>query len=208
MEDIRKILDEIKEHSPLMYHPIRERSDIAWFPSNEAAQLVVVISNAWEDILCISQIRKQQTSDYKSKLLFKYELIELTSIIRNIEKLQSIVFKITDNKNTETDIHGFIYESQAETLKECFKNYHLAKSKVEKDLIEIRNKIGAHRDSKEICKFESLWDKLNPILFKPLLIEIPNLFNSLKELDIYDWTRIHDDDSLEIYTSGLGDFKF
>lgn len=208
MDDIAKILEELKQQSPLMYHPIHERSDMAWFPSNDASQLVVIISNAWEDILCISQIRKQQDSDYKKKLLFKYELVELRSVIKNIEKLQSIVFKTIDNANIETDIHGSISEEQAGMLKESFKNYHIAKNKVETDLLDIRNKLGAHRDSEEIWKIGTLWDKLDPILFAPLLIEIPKLFGLLKNLDIYDWTRIPDNDSIEIYTSGLGDFKF
>ena len=171
-------------------------------------QLIVTISNAWEDILCVSQIRKQQNSDYKKKLLFKYEIVELRSIIKNIEKLQSIVFKIIDNTNSETDIHGFISEEQSRILKEGFRNYHSAKNKVETDLLEIRKKIGAHRDSKEIQNIGTLWNKLDPILFAPLLIEIPKLFGSLKNLDIYDWTRIPDENSIEIYTSGLGDFTF
>ena len=93
-------------------------------------------------------------------------------------------------------------------MKEGFRNYHSAKNKVETDLLEIRKKIGAHRDSKEIQNIGTLWNKLDPILFAPLLIEIPKLFGSLKNLDIYDWTRIPDENSIEIYTSGLGDFTF
>lgn len=201
--DLQKILDECAKNSPLMFHPVHERSDNAWFPSNDAAQILMTISNAWEDILCISKIRNNAKTDYEKKLLFKYTLIELRSIIQQIEKLNAIIFRIIANKGNDSELHGYISEEEEKILKTHFKNYHTSKNKVDKDIIEIRKKIGAHRDPEEYWNICNLWDKLEPELFRPILLEIPLLFENIRKLDIYDWTKIPEAGTIEINCSGL-----
>jgi hypothetical protein len=208
MEDIAKILEELKNQSPLMYHPIHETSDKAWFPGNDAAQILVVISNTWEDINNILRIRNEQKSDYDKKLLLKFILIETRSILDQIDKLQGIVFRIIGERGKETSLHGNISSEEEEKIKIIFKKYHSIKRTVENDLLEIRNKIGAHRENSQLWKVGELWNKLDPKVFKPMFVEIPELINTLRKLDIYDWTRIPEENCIEIFTSGLGDYKF
>lgn len=208
--DLQKILEECAKSSPLMFHPVHERSDNAWFPSNDAAQLLMTISNAWEDILSISKIRDNVKTDYEKKLLFKYVLVELRSIIQQIDKLNSIIFQIIANRGNDSELHVYISEDEERILKIHFKKYHISKNKVDKDIIDIRKKIGAHRDHQEYWNVCNLWDKLDPELFKTILLEIPVLFEIIRKLDIYDWTRIPKDGTIEIICSGFSkdDYKF
>ena len=203
--EFQKILDECAKSTPLMFHPVHERSENAWFPSNDAAQLLMTISNTWEDILTISKIRDQVKTNYEKKLLFKYVLVELRSIIQNIDKLKSIIFQIITNKGKDSKLHGYISEDEERTLKIHFKKYHAYQNKVDRDIIDIRKKIGAHRDYQEYWNIINLWDKLDPETFKSVIMEIPILFEIIRKLDIYDWTRIPETDTIEIICSGLNE---
>ncbi|QTA87548.1 hypothetical protein [Desulfonema magnum] len=162
-----------------------------------------IISHTWEDILCLSKIRKNTKTDYERKLLFKYIVVELRSIVEQLEKLQGIIFTIIKGEPKNKVPKGYISEPEAEEIKSLFKKYHITKKDVEKDIIEIRNNIGAHRGNQPWVNIMELWDKLEPETFKPLLIVIPELFEAITKLDIYDWTRIPEEGSIEICCSGL-----
>jgi len=190
-EEFEKILKEAKENAPPMFHPVHMRDKDAWFPSNETGSIASIISHTWEDIQCLFNIRQKAESDYEKKLLFKYIVIELRSVIEQLEKLQSIIFNHIKEQNS------CISKSEAEEIKILFKKYHFIKKNVEKDLIDIRNKIGAHRDNQSWINIMDLWDKLSPEMFKPLFVVIPELFELIIKLNIYDWNRILDDGSIE-----------
>lgn len=42
------------------------------------------------------------------------------------------------------------------------------------------------------------WDKLGPEAFRPLFEVVPELFERIISLDIYDWTRIPEEGVIEI----------
>jgi len=204
MEDkLQKLLEDATANAPPMFHPVHDRSEGAWFPSNEAASLVVLISHAWEDLGYVLNIRHRAKKEYEKRLLFKYALIELRSIVEQLEKLQAIIFQVTSNTPAEGNLHGYISKEEEDILRSLFKKYNSAKKRVEDDLISIRNKIGAHRGTHPWDEIMNLWDKLEPQSFITLVSEIPRLFEYLRKLDIYDWTRIPEEGVIEICCSGL-----
>ena len=201
--DFNKLVKEANKNAPPMFHPIHERDEGAWFPGNEAASVASIISHTWEDIQCLFEIRKKCNNNYENKLLFKYIVIELRSIIKQLENLQSIIFKLISSIQDKDSTHGYISKDEASNIKSLFKEYHDVKKLFDKDVIEIRNNIGAHRGDEPWNYIMDLWDKLEPETFKPLFIVIPKLFDSIVKLDIYDWTRTPKKGSIEICCSGL-----
>ena len=97
MNQIEKALKEAEKYSPPMFHPVSERSRDAWFPDNLAAIVASRISHTWEDILCLVELRQKVKKDYKKKLLFKYIVIELTSILKELKTLQGEIHKEAKN---------------------------------------------------------------------------------------------------------------
>jgi hypothetical protein len=203
-ETMKALLQEAQNSEPPMFHPIDERSVGAWFPSNEAAGLVVIISHAWEDLILLAGIRNKSTQDRERRLLFKHALIELRSILEQFEKLQSLSFQTINSRKKENCC--YISESEIAKLKVVLKEYHSRKRLVEHDLLAIRNSIGAHRGAHP-WEIIGLWDKLTPDVFRPLLRIIPRLFEVIRKLDIYDWTRTPEKGTIEIYCSGLKDIE-
>jgi hypothetical protein len=197
-----KLVKEAK-NAPPMFHLVHERDEGAWFPSNDAASIASIISHAWEDIQCLFEIRRKSNNDYENRLLFKYIVIELRSVIEQLEKLQSIIFHLIKGSPKDKMPDGYISEEEAEEIKALFKEYHSVKKVLEKDIINIRNSIGAHRGNHPWTNIMELWDKLEPEIFKPLFSLIPPLFDCIVKLDIYNWSRIPKDGAIEICCSGL-----
>lgn len=202
-EKFERLMKETEENAPSMFHPIHERDKRAWFPSNEVASVASIISHTWEDILCLFQIRNSCKTDYEKRLVFKYIVIELRSVLEQFEKLQGIVFSLTKSRSGASISSGHTSENETEEIKILFKKYHTIKKAVEKDIVDIRNSIGAHRGNQPWANIMELWDKLEPEAFKPLLNVIPELFDAITKLDIYDWTRIPEEGAIEICCSGL-----
>ena len=203
-ESTRALLLEAANSEPLMFHPIDERGVDAWFPSNGAASLVVIISLAWEDLILLEDIRNKSIQDREKRLLFKYALIELRSIVEQFEKLQSLAFQIINSRKKENCCS--ISDNEIVQLKEVLKDYYSKKRLVEHDLSAIRNNIGAHRGA-DPWEIIALWEKLEPGAFRPLLQIIPVLFEMIRNLDIYDWTRASEKGTIEICSSGLKDIE-
>src|SRR4030065_1655165 len=118
-----KILNECLNNEPEVFHPVHNRGNNTWFPGNDAARILMTISNAWEDILALSKIRITLDTDYKKRLLFKYTLIELRSITEQIKKLHSIIFSTIKGNGKEIDQLGYITKEEKESLIKHFKNY-------------------------------------------------------------------------------------
>jgi hypothetical protein len=180
------------------FHPIWERDETrTWYPGNEAASLLIHIIHTWKDLIRLVRIRKERRDEYEKKLLFRYCLIELKSVLDLLDKLQSHVMQADVFSEEEAESRGLLHEERSEA-EELFKEFHQARDKVEEDVAEIRNKIGAHRDLESWDHIMELWDKLDPSYFKPLFDTIPPLFDHLKDLDIYEWSAKLEDDSIAI----------
>lgn len=202
-EEFERLVKEAEKNAPPMFHPVHERDEGAWFPSNDAASIASIISHTWEDIQCLFAIRRKSNNDYENRLLFKYIVIELRSLIEQLEKLQSIIFHLIKGGSKDKIQNGYVSEKEAEEIKALFKEYHSVKNVLEKDIISIRNSIGAHRGNHPWTNIMELWDKLEPEMFRPLFSVIPPLFDCIVKLDIYDWSRMPIDGGIEICCSGL-----
>jgi hypothetical protein len=188
---------EIPENS--VFHPVWQRDPTAWFPSDEKTSALVAGEHIWDDICRLLQIRSQLKDKYDSKLLLKYICVELRSLIEVMDKLQSAVMSAESYESGEKPLYRGISTEDRDTAKHLWKNYSTAKKQVENDLINIRNKIAAHRDSSYDSKLIEgttgwnlvmlLWDRLELKLFKDLLAAIPPAFNHAKNLNIYEWNR-------------------
>jgi len=202
-EELERLLQEAEENAPPMFHPVYMRDKGSWFPGNEVGSIASIISHTWEDILCLSKIRKNTKTGYERKLLFKYIIVELRSVIEQLEKIQGIIFTMIKAESRDKMSSIYISETEIDEIKVIFKKYHAIKNNVGKDVVEIRNNIGAHRGNQPWTDIIELWDKLEPENFKPLFDVIPELFEVIAKLDIYDWNRIAEDGSIEICCSGL-----
>lgn len=209
--NIERAIKDAIENAPPMFNPVHERSELAWCPGNEAGITATIISNTWEDILYLCELYNFLCiikDKYGKRLIFKYVIVELKSIIDQLDKLQGIIFLII-KRDSKDKPNGYISDEQTEKIRILFKEYHCIKSKVEQDILGIRNNIGAHRGSHPWKDIMSHWDKLEPNNFQELLSFIPVLFNFIFKLDIYDWIRSCDDaGTIELVSSGLKKFQF
>jgi hypothetical protein len=184
------------------FHPIHRREKSVWYPGNDAADFLLQIRNVWEDILMLRGMIDRSSDQTERKLLFKYILVELYSILEPIKLLQDVIFTAPVRKPGEPVPWRSISEEEKETAKRLFRQHNVAKNNVESLVSEIRNKIGAHRDQLVWQRVMELWDSLEPQRFHDLLNTIPPIFGFAKELDLYEWTRQPDDSgAIEIFLS-------
>jgi len=198
-------LEAAAAEEPLMFHPIHQRSEKAWCPSNEPACVLSLIGHTWEDLVIISERRAKTEGDREKRLLFKYALIELHSIVEQFERLQSLIFQTMRGRQEENCY--YISEHEIVQLKALLKQYHFEKRLVEQDLIAIRNNIGAHRGYHPWNEIIALWDKIEPGPFRPFLEVIPRLFECVRNLDIYDWMCIPEEGTIQFCCGGLKDIE-
>lgn len=186
-------LDEIinsERIEPKTFHPVHERDPSAWFPGNEAASLVIQINHVWDDLLSLVKLRNNSGDEYSKKLLIKYAIIEVRSLIELFDRLQILAMKANIFDPKEKQGWREITDEEHKKTKELLKVYSLAKKQVEKDIIDIRNSICAHRGNLDWQQVMKFWDSVTPELINPILKAIPPAFDYIKELDLYEWNRI------------------
>lgn len=180
------------------FHPVNERSPGAWFPGNEAASLVIQIGHIWEDLLALIELRANAADDYSKRLLLKYGIVEVRSLIEVFDRLQSIVMKANTFDPRERQGWREITAEEKEKAKELFKAYSEAKKGTSQKVIDIRNTIGAHRGCLDWQQVMAFWDSVTPDLINPLLATIPPAFDFVKELDLFEWNRVPTEGSIEV----------
>ena len=123
--------------------------------------------------------------------------------MEQLERLQQIIFQIIKGPINDRS-KGYISTDQSVEVTNLFRKYRSLKKHLEGDLKLIRNYIGAHRSTRrtwnEVMKF---WDNLEPKKFIDLFIYLPELFEYIRKLDIYYWSRIPEEGVIEIFCSGL-----
>lgn len=191
-----------------VFHPVWQRNPTAWFPGDEKTSALITGEHIWGDISRLNNIRDQCKDGYDRKLLLKYICIELRSMIEVMDKLQAAVMSAKVYEDDMQPLWRGITTEEREVARQLWKNYSTAKKQVENDLINIRNRIAAHRDfSYNSKKVEGvtgwnlamlLWDRLDIDLFKDLMSSILSAFNHAKDLNIYEWNRTSEDGVIEI----------
>jgi hypothetical protein len=193
-------LDDIinaERREPKTFHPVHERSESAWFPGNEAASLVIQIRHIWDDLQVLQRIRHGSSDAYSQKLLLRYAVIEVRSLIEVFDRLQAIVMQASTFDPRTRQGWREITVEEKEKAKELLKPYSEAKKQVSKHIIDIRNTICAHRGILDWQQVNSFWDAITPELVNPILRALPAAFDFIKELDLFEWNRISRDGAIE-----------
>jgi hypothetical protein len=190
MREIDDFLGRARSQSKT-FHPVHERNGDAWFPGNEAASLLVQIGHIWEDIAEIHKLYLSQKGSYVEKLLLKYIVIEVRSLVQVFDRLQAIVLKAPVFDPKERQGWREITAAEQDKAKALLKIYTKAKAETNQKIISIRNEIGAHRGNLNWNDVMKFWDALTPDVVRPILDSVPAAYAYIKELDLYEWNRVH-----------------
>jgi hypothetical protein len=182
-------IGDIDEGVTPTFHPIWQRTPGAWLPGDNAASLLVAGQHTWEDIERLFVIRGRGEDAYDRKLLLKYIVVELRSMVQVMNDLQAKVMTAAVYTGGERPLYRGISKTEREAARELWAAYSKARKAVESDILALRNKIGAHRDTTDWNVVMSLWDKLDTVLIEGLMKTIPPAFNHAKELNIFEWNR-------------------
>lgn len=197
-----KSIDEFLDHRPKTFHPVKEQNPEDWQPSTEITDLLVQADHIWEDLVNLANLYQSEKSDYTKKLIFKYVVIELRSLIQVVNKLQGFVMKTPVFDPSLKQGWRELTLEEYDQAKIFFQQYKNAKKDSENTIIKIRNEIGAHRGNINWNEVRSFWDSLEPELINPLLESIHSIMNYVRTLDLFDWTRTTSRGTTEI-TGGV-----
>jgi hypothetical protein len=197
MSTIEELITEAAKHNRT-FHPIDAPTGLVWFPGNEAAALAIQSTHIWDDIIHLIEMRSSQGDKYRRRLILKYVVVELRSLMEVTDRLQSHVMKApVIGLETSTPWRGITLEERREA-KSLYKEYSLIKKKSEALIIGIRDNIGAHRGNLDWRETGSLWESISVDQIQPLLDILPRVFAHIKELDIFEWNRTPEDGVIEI----------
>lgn len=180
------------------FHPAHGNDQpVKWKPVNDEAKLLLDISHAWNDLVFLMRMRKSTNDDYEKKVLFRYCLIELKSVLDLFEALQSMIMQKPVYAEGEERRRAGLSEQEREKAEDLFKEYHRARNECDEKLSTVRGAIAAHRDTDSWRHAIKLWGKLEPINFSELFETIPPLFEHIKKLDLYAWSFEFGDEHLD-----------
>lgn len=197
-------MDNIEESMMRVFHPVHDRSEIAWFPGDNSTSLLIAIPHVWDDIRRLSRLITQVQDSYDRKLLFKYVIVEVRSLIELVDGLHAKVMSAETYDEGQEPLYRGISSTERAIAKEHWAKYSGAKKAAEDEIIAVRNKIGAHRDSTDWQIVMALWDKLDGKLISALLDTIPAAFNHAKDLNIFEWNRRPEPGVIEILGGPVG----
>ncbi len=167
-------------HVPI-FDPIRHRGDDFFHPGNDSALYLMQIQYVYKDIVKLYEILSTQNDEYGKKLITKYVVIEWISLNEYLQKLINIIIK--DKSDYELN------HSEKSKTKELYKEYKEQRKKYFKELEFIRNKLAAHRDPLNFLEIANIWDSIDPQSILEILTPLPKLFNYIKALNLYTWTK-------------------
>ena len=180
------------------FHPIKHNDDSSWYPSNEAANNLVMLRYILDDIETLANIRKTLNNENEKKLILKYIIIETKSLFIPLDTIKKIIYKTPLRVPGNENPIRHIQKEELEIINEYFKDYNKNRKKVEKKITEIRNKIGAHREIKPWNEIIKLYSEIEPKLILDLINSIIKIRNYLHIINIYDWTKTNEDGSIQI----------
>lgn len=175
----------IKYDEPI-YDPFGDRGPTFYHPANEAAMHLVAIKLIHRDIEKLWNMYRESKDGYERRLLAKYIIIEIVSLDSHVANL---VKKITSGQTGyEIDADALI------TAKKLHRQYKSIMKKEWEDLKDVRNKLAAHRDRLDLITLSKLWDKIDIEAIVEIVNSISTLFNFLKGLNVYCWTKSGQDE--------------
>lgn len=82
-----------------------------------------------------------------------------------------------------------ITKEEYEQAKSLLKEYSTAKATSLKNIIGIRNEIGAHRGNLDWAEVMKYWDQIELDTIRPLIDVFPRVFDYITSLDLFEWNR-------------------
>jgi len=196
-------LDEFISEKPKIFHPVNERGEEAWFPGSEASSLLIQADHIWEDMKCLQNLYHSEKSEYTKKVLLKYVVIELRSLIQIVDRIQAHVMKAPVFDPKERQGWRELTHEEQNISKELFREYSKSKAVAEKKIIQIRNEIGAHRGNINWKDVMGFWDSMTPELINPVLKPIHEAVNYVRTLDLFEWSRITERGTIQVSSAVL-----
>jgi hypothetical protein len=118
---------------------------------------------------------------YEAKLLTKFAVVELLSLDDHINRLVGLALSGTT---------GYpVTQAKLDEVKGLYGEYTRARKPSESSLREIRNKLAAHRDPLDLFAIAKIWDGIDAATVATIVKPVPGLFECLKSLHIYEWTK-------------------
>jgi len=189
----------IKYNEPI-YDPFSERGPTFYHPANEAAMHLIAIRLIYRDIEKLASFYIGSSDTYTKKLMAKYIIIEIISVDSHIVGLAN---KIISGQT------GYEIEPNLLTrAKELYKEYKDTRKKKWFDLKDIRNRLGAHREQLDLLTISKLWDKIDIKVIRQIVSSIPPLFNFLKGLNVYYWSKRGQDEKGRQIIAFIQPFKY
>jgi hypothetical protein len=179
------------------YIPVYGDSKDSWYPANAAAQELVFLVHIWQDMSKLNDIRLRIRADdpIGDTLLFKHILTEFWSALDHAKKLQRIVRTAPKLIRGQQPPFRYVTRRESERIAAVFKSLWRDLALVESELASIRNNIGAHRSGALVHEGQTLWSKIEPDKFIPLVNRIPELIQVLQDVNIFDWSWVDPESS-------------
>ncbi len=181
-----------------IYNPFKDRDSSHLFPDNPNAKFLASIKHVLEDIKTLFEVYNNTNIAHQKILFSRHIVIEWISLYDLIIKMNQLIF---EDKSLDKD---------NEIIKK-YNSYTKSASSILKKYKDIRNSISAHRDHKnnlEMFKIQEKIDEINLDELKDSLNCACKYFNSIKDLDIFEWTTVkytkEGEKILHIYSPGLG----
>lgn len=202
MRELDEIIDG-ENVPPRTFHPVHDQGPGAWFPGNEAAALLVQACHILEDIGILREVYFFQTEKYRRQLTLKYVVIEVRSLIQVFDRLATITMRTPVFNPNERQGWREITQEERDKTAALLKEYSKAKSQVSKMIIEVRNEVAAHRSNIDWQEVRKFWGSISPELVNPILSTVPPAYDHIKNLDIFEWNRVHEDGIHEFISSQI-----
>jgi len=183
-----------------IYDPFGERGPTFYHPANEAAMHLIAIQLIYRDIEKLASLYRGSTDTYTKKLIVKYIIIEIISVNNHIVGLANKIISGQTGYEIEPNL--------LTTAKGLYKQYRDTRKKNWSELKDIRNKLGAHREHLDLLTISKLWDKIDIKVIGQIISCIPPLFNFVKGLNVYCWTKRGQDEEGREIIAFIQPFKY
>ena len=172
------------------FDPFRNPGAGLYHPSNDAAQRLMRIQYAYQDIAALSTIAGRCQDEFERRLLLKYVVTEWVSLDKELCTFVQCVMKGAIDYPLST--------AERASILDAYVGYRAARRQHHRHLKFIRDKIGAHRAPMDAFEISVIWDSLAPSEIRAVLKPVPALFDVLKGLAVYRWTLQQTTDQGEV----------
>lgn len=166
------------------FDPFGDRGADHFYPANDAAKRLIQVSLTHRDIIVLFNLLNRVQNEYEEKLLTKFIVVEFLSLDDHLTALVGLAL------SGKTDYP--LSAKDAAELKALNAHYTALRKPAEPTFRKIRNNLAAHRDLESLHGSARLWDDINPGAVYRILEPVVPLFDCLKGLNVYCWTKSED----------------